>query len=105
MILFKEVFSSLISLIKRGEATMNSRKQSLNQPENLEVSSSSTARRNAINVDMITFKRKFIEPYRAMEEYFLRPSHLQDLPKTHRRSPYFYEDYILVLNRSDVEER
>lgn len=52
-----------------------------------------------------TFERNFITQGRAVKEFLLKPSQLEDLQKYVRRSPYESEMTILVYNRKDVENR
>ncbi|XP_071087873.1 proton-coupled zinc antiporter SLC30A9, mitochondrial-like [Haliotis cracherodii] len=46
----------------------------------------------------------YILPVRAMNEYLLKPSDLDELPKYSRRSPYETGPKIVVYLRSDVED-
>lgn len=50
-------------------------------------------------------ERNFITPVRAMSEFLLKPSDLESLPKTKRRSPYECEPPITVYWRRDVEAK
>lgn len=50
-------------------------------------------------------ERNFITPNRAMSDFLLRPSDLESLPKTKRRSPYECEPPITVYWRKDVEAK
>lgn len=60
-----------------------------------------------IRVDKSTssLERNFITPVRAMSDFLLKPSDLESLPKTKRRSPYEYEPPITVYWRKDVEAK
>ncbi|XP_041358858.1 zinc transporter 9-like [Gigantopelta aegis] len=46
----------------------------------------------------------YILPIRAMNEYLLKPSHLEKCPVYPRRSPYEYGPKITMYLRSDVED-
>lgn len=50
-----------------------------------------------------SLERNFITPVRAMSDFLLKPSDLEALPKTKRRSPYELEPPIIVHWRRDVE--
>ncbi|XP_078048939.1 solute carrier family 30 member 9 isoform X2 [Augochlora pura] len=52
-----------------------------------------------------SLERNFITPVRAMSDFLLKPSDLEDLPKTKRRSPYEFEPPITVYWRKDVEAK
>ncbi|XP_012288780.1 zinc transporter 9 [Orussus abietinus] len=52
-----------------------------------------------------SLERNFITPIRAMSDFLLKPSDLESLPKTKRRSPYEYEPPITVYWRKDVEAK
>lgn len=52
-----------------------------------------------------SLERNFITPVRAMSDFLLKPSDLEDLPKTKRRSPYEQEPPITVYWRKDVEAK
>ncbi|CAG0914287.1 unnamed protein product [Notodromas monacha] len=49
--------------------------------------------------------RNFITAIRAMSDFLLKPSDLEGLRKTRRRSPFELEPPIVVFWRKDVEER
>jgi hypothetical protein len=49
--------------------------------------------------------RNFITAIRAMSEFMLKPSDLEGLRKTRRRSPFELEPPIVVFWRKDVEQR
>nr|AKN21621.1 slc30a-1 [Schmidtea mediterranea] len=46
---------------------------------------------------------KYITPIRAMKEYLLKSSDMENIPKYYSRSPYSSETRTLVYRRSDVE--
>jgi len=50
-------------------------------------------------------ERNFITPVRAMSDFLLKPSDLEGLRKTKRRSPYESEPPITVYWRKDVESK
>lgn len=50
-------------------------------------------------------ERNFITAVRAMAEFLLKPSDLENLRKTKRRSPFENEPPITVYWRKDVEEK
>lgn len=58
-----------------------------------------------VNFKETTFERNFITAGRAITEFLLKPSQLEGLPKTIRRSPYESGVSIVVYNRKDVETR
>ena len=58
-----------------------------------------------LDVSVETTERNFLTIIRAMNEYLLKPSDLQDLRRFQRRSPYESEPPISVFLRRDVEAR
>ncbi|KAK2587085.1 hypothetical protein KPH14_002856 [Odynerus spinipes] len=60
-----------------------------------------------LRVDRSTssLERNFITPVKAMSTFLLKPSDLESLPKTKRRSPYEFEPPITVYWRKDVEAK
>ncbi|XP_017879182.1 zinc transporter 9 [Ceratina calcarata] len=52
-----------------------------------------------------SLERNFITPVRAMSDFLLKPSDLENIPKTKRRSPYEFEPPITVYWRKDVEAK
>ena len=54
---------------------------------------------------MESLDRNFITPTRAMTDFLLKPSELETLPKTKRRSPYEHDPPITVYWRKDVEAK
>ncbi|KAL0118981.1 hypothetical protein PUN28_009543 [Cardiocondyla obscurior] len=89
-------------VVKLGE------KQSVEQKpkESLEDDVSKKVKKK-VRVDKTTFslERNFITPVRAMSDFLLKPSDLETLPKTKRRSPYELEPPITVYWRRDVEAK
>lgn len=61
--------------------------------------------RKRLDLSQSSMERNFITPVRAMSEFLLKPSDLESLPKTKRRSPYEYEPPITVYWRRDVEAK
>lgn len=62
-------------------------------------------RRKPLDRSVSSVERNFITPNRAMSDFLLRPSDLESLPKTKRRSPYECEPPITVYWRKDVEAK
>lgn len=52
-----------------------------------------------------SLERNFITPVRAMVDFLLKPTDLESLPKTKRRSPYEDKPPITVYWRKDVETK
>ncbi|XP_034938171.1 zinc transporter 9 [Chelonus insularis] len=52
-----------------------------------------------------SLERNFITPVRAMLDFMLKPSDLESLPKTKRRSPYEDKPPITVYWRKDIEAK
>lgn len=61
--------------------------------------------RKRLDLSQSSMERNFITPVRAMSEFLLKPSDLESLPKTKRRSPYECEPPITVYWRRDVEAK
>jgi zinc transporter 9 len=62
-------------------------------------------KRVRVDFSRSSLERNFITPVRAMSDFLLKPSDLESLPKTKRRSPYEQEPPITVYWRKDVEAR
>jgi len=62
-------------------------------------------KRQRVDLSKSSLERNFITPVRAMSDFLLKPSDLEDLRKTKRRSPYENEPPITVYWRKDVETR
>uniref|UniRef100_A0A8D8HXS3 Proton-coupled zinc antiporter SLC30A9, mitochondrial n=1 Tax=Culex pipiens TaxID=7175 RepID=A0A8D8HXS3_CULPI len=60
-------------------------------------------KRIRVDFSRSSLERNFITPVRAMSDFLLKPSDLESLPKTKRRSPYEQEPPITVYWRKDVE--
>lgn len=62
-------------------------------------------KRVAVDRSTSSLERNFITPVKAMSDFLLKPSELESLPKTKRRSPYEFEPPITVYWRKDVEAK
>ncbi|XP_051165947.1 zinc transporter 9 isoform X2 [Leptopilina boulardi] len=62
-------------------------------------------KRVKLDLTASSLERNFITPVRAMSDFLLKPSDLESLPKTKRRSPYEFEPPITVYWRKDVEAK
>lgn len=62
-------------------------------------------KRKRVDFSAASVERNFITPVRAMSDFLLKPSDLESLPKTKRRSPYECEPPITVYWRKDVEAK
>ena len=62
-------------------------------------------KRVRVDFSRSSLERNFITPVRAMSDFLLKPSDLESLPKTKRRSPYEQEPPITVYWRKDVEAK
>lgn len=62
-------------------------------------------KRIRVDFSRSSLERNFITPVRAMSDFLLKPSDLEALPKTKRRSPYEQEPPITVYWRKDVEAK
>ncbi|KAL0134757.1 hypothetical protein PUN28_001493 [Cardiocondyla obscurior] len=83
-------------------------KQSAEQQPNKSLKDDMSKKvKRKIRVDKTTssLERNFITPVRAMSDFLLKPSDLETLPKTKRRSPYELEPPITVYWRRDVEAK
>lgn len=63
------------------------------------------AKKKKMDKKVSSLERNFITPVRAMSDFLLKPSDLENLPKTKRRSPYEFEPPITVYWRKDVEAK
>nr|XP_023026337.1 zinc transporter 9-like isoform X2 [Leptinotarsa decemlineata] len=61
--------------------------------------------RKRLDLTVQSLERNFITPVKAMSDFLLKPSDLESLPKTKRRSPYESEPPITVYWRKDVEAK
>lgn len=64
-----------------------------------------TVKKKKTDKRVSSLERNFITPVRAMSDFLLKPSDLENLPKTKRRSPYEFEPPITVFWRKDVEAK
>jgi hypothetical protein len=62
-------------------------------------------KRVRVDLTASSMERNFITPVRAMADFLLKPSDLEGLRKTKRRSPYENEPPITVYWRKDVETK
>ena len=62
-------------------------------------------KRIRVDFSRSSLERNFITPVRAMSDFLLKPSDLEALAKTKRRSPYEQEPPITVYWRKDVEAK
>lgn len=62
-------------------------------------------KRSRVDFNRSSLERNFITPARAMSDFLLKPSDLEELEKTKRRSPYEQEPPIIMYWRKDVEEK
>ncbi|KAG5861721.1 hypothetical protein JTB14_031809 [Gonioctena quinquepunctata] len=62
-------------------------------------------KRKRMDLSVQSLERNFITPVKAMSDFLLKPSDLESLPKTKRRSPYESEPPITVYWRRDVEAK
>uniref|UniRef100_A0A1Y1L5P5 Proton-coupled zinc antiporter SLC30A9, mitochondrial n=2 Tax=Photinus pyralis TaxID=7054 RepID=A0A1Y1L5P5_PHOPY len=62
-------------------------------------------KRARVDLSAASVERNFITPVKAMSDFLLKPSDLESLPKTKRRSPYENEPPITVYWRKDVEAK
>lgn len=70
-----------------------------------DVMAKKAKKRNKVDKSTSSLERNFITPVRAMSDFLLKPSDLESLPKTKRRSPYELEPPITVYWRKDVEAK
>ncbi|XP_076235999.1 solute carrier family 30 member 9 [Calliopsis andreniformis] len=73
--------------------------------ESTEGVTAKKVKKKKVDKSMSSLERNFITPVRAMSDFLLKPSDLEDLPKTKRRSPYEFEPPITVYWRKDVEAK
>ncbi|XP_053680622.1 zinc transporter 9 [Anopheles nili] len=62
-------------------------------------------KRIRVDFSRSSLERNFITPVRAMSDFLLKPSDLEALSRTKRRSPYEQEPAITVYWRKDVEAK
>ncbi|KAF5270106.1 hypothetical protein FQA39_LY08518 [Lamprigera yunnana] len=73
--------------------------------EHLETTKTILKKRKRVDLTVSSVERNFITPVKAMSDFLLKPSDLESLPKTKRRSPYESEPPITVYWRKDVEAK
>lgn len=64
-----------------------------------------TKKKIRVDLSASSVERNFITPIRAMSDFLLKPSDLENLRATKRRSPYENEPPITVYWRKDVEAK
>ncbi|XP_028046272.1 zinc transporter 9 isoform X2 [Monomorium pharaonis] len=91
----------------KGQAPKFVEKQTTEFKESLKNDVAPKKAKKKVRVDKSTssLERNFITPVRAMADFLLKPSDLETLPKTKRRSPYELEPPITVYWRKDVEAK
>ncbi|KAL0269050.1 UNVERIFIED_CONTAM: hypothetical protein PYX00_010790 [Menopon gallinae] len=62
-------------------------------------------KRQSVDLNRCSTERNFITPVRAMTDFLLKPTDLEGLRKTKRRSPYENDPPITVYWRKDVEAK
>lgn len=62
-------------------------------------------KRIRVDFNRSSLERNFITPSRAMSDFLLKPTDLESLVKTRRRSPHAAEPPITVYWRKDVEAK
>ncbi|KAJ6645689.1 Zinc transporter 9 [Pseudolycoriella hygida] len=75
------------------------------KPDEIDDPSKKVRRRARVDFNRSSLERNFITPSRATSDFLLKPSDLENLPMTKRRSPYEQEPPIIVHWRKDVEEK
>ncbi|KYN38207.1 Zinc transporter 9 [Trachymyrmex septentrionalis] len=92
---------------KEGQTAKLVEKQSAEFKESSKDDVTSKKAKKKVRVDKSTssLERNFITPVRAMADFLLKPTDLETLPKTKRRSPYELEPPITVYWRKDVEAK
>ncbi|XP_011707607.1 PREDICTED: zinc transporter 9 [Wasmannia auropunctata] len=75
------------------------------EPSKDDVVSKKAKKQVRVDRSTSSLERNFITPVRAMADFLLKPSDLETLPKTKRRSPYEFEPPITVYWRKDVEAK
>lgn len=83
-------------------------KQSAKEPlQIVQIETEDPPRNKKLRVDFnrSSLERNFITPARAISDFLLKASDLEDLRKTRRRSPYVTEPPITVYWRKDVETK
>ncbi|XP_018329901.1 zinc transporter 9 [Agrilus planipennis] len=104
----KKVFEDT-GITKKGDKEVIIEKK-LENSGNQDVSKKSEGkpaykRRKPVDLEASSLDRNFMTPIRAMNDFLLKPSDLESLPKTKRRSPYEDEPSFTVYWRKDVEAK
>ncbi|KAG5341286.1 ZNT9 protein, partial [Acromyrmex charruanus] len=91
---------------KEGQTGKLVEKQSAESKESKDdVVSKKVKKKVRVDKSTSSLERNFITPVRAMADFLLKPTDLETLPKTKRRSPYELEPPITVYWRKDVEAK
>ncbi|RZC38739.1 zinc transporter 9 [Asbolus verrucosus] len=80
-------------------------KEKIIRTKETEAAKPQVKKRKRVDLSAQSLERNFITPVRAMSDFLLKPSDLESLPKTKRRSPYENEPPITVYWRKDVEAK
>lgn len=80
-------------------------KTEISEPPKEDASTKKAKKKIRVDRSASSLERNFITPVRAMSDFLLKPSDLETLPKTKRRSPYEFEPPITVYWRKDVEAK
>ncbi|XP_043478259.1 zinc transporter 9 isoform X2 [Leptopilina heterotoma] len=106
-----KVVASLDDIVKKNEKFLkdNKKEEKIAEKEiakdDNSVPKKGTKKRVKLDLTASSLERNFITPVRAMSDFLLKPSDLESLPKTKRRSPYEFEPPITVYWRKDVEAK
>ena len=87
------------------ERKLDVKSTSVGDNQNKKEKQASGKKRSKMDKSVSSLERNFITPVRAMCDFLLKPSDLENLPKTKRRSPYEFEPPITVYWRKDVEAK
>jgi len=86
-----------------GSVVSGDKKDEIKEPNTIKPQPKK--QRKKVDLTAQSLERNFITPVRAMSDFLLKPSDLESLPKTKRRSPYEAEPPITVYWRRDVEAK
>ncbi|KAK0082545.1 hypothetical protein PV325_010205 [Microctonus aethiopoides] len=89
---------------KKVEAVKDIKQDGEKESSNKELSNVKV-KRLRVDHSASSLERNFITPVRAMVDFLLKPTDLESLPKTKRRSPYEDKPPITVYWRKDVETK
>lgn len=91
--------------IGKIEAAIGAQSAPGTAPTTITAAKAAVKKRKRVDFSAQFLERNFITPVRAMSDFLLKPSDLEALPKTKRRSPYENEPPITVYWRKDVEAK